>query len=121
MAVSYFWPASLPQVPQKGYSEDIGLNVLRTPMDSGPAKMRRRAKKPDTLNVSFLLTTTQAESLKSFVLDTLQGVARFGFPHPRTNQTVEARIIPSQDGIYYKLQYAAPGYYSASMQLEILP
>lgn len=120
MAVNYFWPASLPQSPQKGFSEDINLNVLRTPMDSGPAKVRRRSKSPAMMSVSFLMSKAQVDTLETFVLDTTQGVARFGFPHPRTGQTVEARIVP-QDRTYYKLQYAAPGYYNVSMQLEILP
>jgi hypothetical protein len=120
MAVSYFWPPSLPQAPQKGYTEDIGVNVLRTPMDQGPAKMRKRGKRPDVLNVSFLLTSAQVETLKTFVTEILGGVARFGFTHPRTNTQVETRIVP-QDSVFYKLQYVAPGYYTASMQFEILP
>lgn len=120
MAVSYFWPASLPQRPQKGYSEEIGVNVLRSPMDAGPAKMRRRGNKPSILNVSFILTTAQVETLENFVFNTTRGVARFGFPHPRTNTQVEVRIVP-QESVYYKLQYVAPGYYSAALQLEILP
>lgn len=120
MAVTYYWPASLPQVPQKGYSEDIGMNVLVTPMDAGPAKMRRRSKKPSKLSVSFLLTTAQVATLENFVLNTLQGIARFGFPHPRTAATVEARVVP-QEGVHFRLQYTAPGYYTASMTLEVLP
>lgn len=121
MAVSYFWPASLPQGPQKGYTEDINLNVLRTPMDAGPPKLRKRGKKPSTLSLTFLLTSTQVTTLESFILDTIQGVARFGFTHPRTLASIEARIIPQQEGTYYKLQYVAPGYYTANLQFEILP
>jgi hypothetical protein len=120
MAVSYLWPASLPQVPQKGYTEDIGVNVLRTPMDAGPAKMRRRSRKPAIMNVTFFLTTAQVATLENFVTNTIGGVARFGFTHPRTKVQVETRIVP-QDSVYYKLQYVGPGYYTASMQFEILP
>jgi hypothetical protein len=121
MAVSYIWPLTLPQVVQKGFSESIGINVLRTPMDAGPAKMRARSKRPSVMNVSFLLTTAQVAILESFVLNTIQGVSRFGFPHPRTSAQVEARIVPGQDGQYYSVQYAAPGYWSVALQLEILP
>src|SRR5574343_16922 len=120
MAVSYYWPASLPQVPQKGYSEDIGVNVQVTPMEQGPAKYRRRGRKPAKLSVSFIMTTAQVATLENFVENTIKGVARFGFTHPRTNAVVETRIIPS-DGVYYKLTYLAPGFYTVSSTFEILP
>lgn len=121
MAVSYVWPAGLPQVVEKGFSESIGLNVLRTPMDAGPAKMRRRSLRPSIMNVSFLLTTAQVATLETFVLTTLNGTARFGFPHPRKGVQVETRIVPGSDGMYYNISYRAPGYYGVAMQLEILP
>ena len=121
MAVSYIWPAGLPQVVEKGFTESMGLNVLRTPMDAGPAKMRRRSLKPTVMNVSFLLTTAQVSTLETFVFTTLNGTARFGFPHPRKGTQVEARIVPGQDGSYYTLSYRAPGYYGVALQLEILP
>lgn len=121
MAVSYVWPLTLPQVPQKGFSESIGLNILRSPMDAGPAKQRRRSQRPSTMAVTFLLTTAQVTYLETFVLDTIQGVARFGFPHPRTGVQEETRIVPSQDGSLYTVAYAAPGYWQVSLSLEILP
>lgn len=124
MAYSYVWPASLPQVPQKGYSETGGANILSTAMDSGPAKRRYRGKKPQILSVSFLMTTTEVATLETFALgpSAIRGVARFGFPHPRTGLTVEVRILPEgNDGNLYNVSYSAPGYYNVSMKLEVLP
>lgn len=121
MAYSYTWPTSLPQVPQKGYTETGGVLLLRTPQDSGPAKMRYRGNKPQMLNCSFLMTSAQVTVLESFVKNTIRGVARFGFIHPRTNSTVEVRIVPQSEGDLYNLAYVAPGYYTATLQLEILP
>lgn len=121
MAVTYVWPAGLPQVVEKGFTESIGLNVLRTPMDAGPAKMRRRSLRPSIMNVTLLLTTAQVTTLETFVFSTIQGTARFGFPHPRKGTQVETRIVPGQDGSYYTLAYRAPGYYGVALQLEILP
>ena len=121
MAVSYIWPTTLPQLVEKGYTESIGLNVLRTPMDAGPAKMRRRSLKPTILNVTFMMKTAQIPLLETFVLTTINGTARFGFPHPRTGTQVEARIVPGSDGAYYTVSYRAPGYYGVGLQLEILP
>lgn len=115
------WPLDLPQAPQKGYTEDLGVLVVRTPMDMGPAKQRRRGQMPDQLNVNFLMTTQQVASLKSFVEDSIRGVARFTFPHPRTQATPEVRIVPQNGGNMYNVSYVAPGYYTVSLQLEILP
>ena len=121
MAVNYVWPPGLPQTVQQGYTESVGMNILRSPMDAGPAKMRKRSNKPSILSVSFILTTSQVETLETFVKDTTKGIYRFGFPHPRTLSQVEVRIIPGQDGVYYTLNYLAPDFYSVSLQLEILP
>lgn len=121
MAYTYVWPASLPQVPQKGYSEDIGINILRTPMDAGPAKLRVRGKKPAILNLSFIMTSQQIDTLENFIVNTIKGTARFGFLHPRKNIVVETRIVPQNDGVFFKLQYLAPNYYTVGLTFEILP
>lgn len=115
------WPNTLPQVPQKGYTETLGTNIIRTNMDAGPAKMRYRGRRPDMLNVQFLMTTAQTDTLQTFVQTTLAGVRRFSFTHPRKNTTVEVRIVPQQDGALYNLSYTAPGFYMISMQFEVLP
>jgi hypothetical protein len=117
------WPTanSFPQSPQKGFTESVGLNIIRSPMDSGPAKMRRRGTAPNTMDLSFILTTAQTTTLETFIKDTLLGVKRFSFTHPRTAATVEARIVPLGDGEFFKLQYLAPGYWNTSLKFEILP
>lgn len=120
MAYSYVWPPSLPS-PQKGFTESIGALVIRTPMDSGPAKMRKIGKRPQQLNVSFMLTTEQVATLEDFVLNTLQATARFGFTHPRTGVVEEVRIVPQGEGALYNVTYVAPGYYTVTLQLEVLP
>ena len=117
----YTWPTSLPQVPQRGFSESIGLNILRTPMDMGPAKQRRRSSRPSTMSVSFLMTTLQVSTLETFCFNTIQGTTRFNFRHPRTSSTVEVRIVPQQDGELFKVQYMAPTYWTVTLNLEILP
>jgi hypothetical protein len=121
MAASYTWPLSLPQSPQKGYSETGGVLTDRTPQDSGPAKLRYIGNKPQVLSVTFLMTTAQVTTLENFVKNTTRGTARFYFPHPRLSTPVEARIVPQGEGEYYTLSYVAPGYYSVPLILEVLP
>ena len=120
------WPPTLPTYPQKNFTENIGINLLRTPMDSGPAKMRWRSSRPQQLNVQYLLTTQQVETLETFLVTTLRGVLRFNYPHPRLSSGTtyvykEVRVVPQQNGDLMTLQYAAPGYYTVSLQLEVLP
>ena len=121
MAYTYTWPAWLPQVPQKGFTETGGVNIIRTPTDAGPAKQRRRGKRSSTLNLSFIMTTAQTTQLESFIDNTIKGTARFGYLHPRTNQTIEARIVPTQDGQLYTYTYLAPGYWTVALTFEVLP
>jgi hypothetical protein len=117
------WPTAndFPQSPQKGFSESIGANVVRSPMDAGPAKQRRRSRRPSTLDVSFIMTTQHTETLESFINNDLQGVNRFQFTHPRLYTTIDVRIVPQGEGEFFRLQYLAPGYYQTSLKLEILP
>jgi len=120
------WPPSLPQYPERNYSETLGVNVIRTPMDSGPAKVRYRSNRPQTLNVQYTLSKTQVDTLETFLLTTIKGVLRFSYPHPRLSSGTtyvmrEVRVVPQQDGQLFTLQYVAPDYYKIGLQLEILP
>lgn len=118
---NYVWPPALPQVPQRGFSESVGANIIRTPTDQGPAKQRRRSLRPSIMGVSFLMTTAQVAILQDFLYDTLQCVKAFDFTHPRTGYTVNTRVVPGQDGELFKSTYAAPGYWTITLNFEILP
>ena len=123
------WPASLPQVPQKGFTESVGINVIRSQTDAGPAKQRRRAARPNELSVNFLMTTAQTQKLEDFIKNLptntttpgIAGVNRFSYMHPRLYTTVEVRIIPGSSGEFFTLQYMAPGYWSTSLKFEVMP
>jgi hypothetical protein len=90
-------------------------------MDMGPAKMRRRGQRGNILGVSFILTSQQATELDRFIKSDLKGVYRFTFTHPRTNTSVEVRIVPQGEGEFYKLTYLAPGYWNTDLTFEVLP
>jgi hypothetical protein len=120
MSVIY-WPPGVPNVPQKGYTEDRGVNLVVTPMDAGPAKVRKRSNKPAVLNMSFIMTTAQLATLDDWIINTINYVSRFKFTHPRTNQSVDCRFMPQSSGNVYTTNYLAPGYYTISVQLEVMP
>lgn len=115
------WPGTLPQSPQKDFTENIGVNIIRSQMDAGPAKQRLRSRRPTTMNLSFIMTTSQTQTLESFIQNTLLGVKRFNFTHPRLGTTVECRLVPQGEGQFFSLQYRAPGYWQTNLQFEILP
>lgn len=119
---TYSWPGTLPtEVDSSGFSETVGVLVLVSPMDAGPAKMRRRGQKPRKMNVSFVMDDTQISTLETFIQSTLRGTARFDFPHPRTGVTMEVRIVPSGDGEYFTINQFAPFLYNVAMTFEQLP
>jgi hypothetical protein len=92
-------------------------------MDAGPAKRRYRGKHAQTMQLTFVMTDTEVSTLETFVLgpNAIKGVARFGFKHPRTGLMKEVRMVPQGEGTLYTLNYLAPGYWTVSLQLEILP
>lgn len=110
------WPSGLCPLINT-FKESPPDNAIRTEMDRGPAKMRRRT----TANVrpvafSMFLKPAQVQTLDDFYMnDTFSGVEPFDFQHPRTKQYVKARFT------------AMPQYtnrstgYDVSIALEILP
>jgi hypothetical protein len=121
MATSYTWPSSLPAPLFGSFSEDSGMNVLQTPMDAGPAKIRKRSNRASKMQMSFSLTDSQVTTLETFVQTTISGVARFAFTHPRTGNAVEARIVPSSDGSFYQLSQSGTSRWNVSISMEVLP
>jgi|LakMenEpi03Aug12_release.lakeMendotaPanAssembly.Ray.scaffolds.fasta_scaffold978949_1 hypothetical protein len=122
MAASYTFPASLPQYPlMAGYTESIGANIIRTPMELGPAKQRRRGSKPTTMSINYIFTDAQLTTFNTFVLDTIKGIARFNYTHPRTAASIEVRIVPSSDGSLFSCAKEGDDVWSVSFQIEVLP
>ena len=122
--MAILWPSNLPLNPLlAGYAESIPSNVLRTQMDAGPAKTRRRsAAKPWSMSVSFSCTNEQAVTLSEFVQDTIKGGAlRFEWTHPRTGANIECRIVPEGEKIVSLEPMGCGNYWLASMTMEVLP
>ena len=119
---AYTWPSSLPhKAIRDGFSEVGGVNVIRTPMDSGPAKTRRRSRLAKPIQITFLMTKAQIVTLENFVENVLFGVRRFNFTHPRTLAAVEVRIVPGNDGVFYTLSPLGVDFWNVSMTFEVLP
>lgn len=94
---AYTWPLGLPQVPEKGYSESIGVKVSRNSMDSGATKLRTKGVRPDEVSLSYFMTLEQLETLDAFINNTLRVTAPFNFPHARRKAYT---IVPLAVGSY---------------------
>ena len=86
------WPSTLPLPEQEGYNEAQANNILRTTMDAGAPKQRRRYTAVyTTVKFQMTLTSTQTTTLMSFY--NLVGADAFTWTHPRTSASVTARFI----------------------------
>lgn len=113
------WPASLPEQPlADGYTESALPNVVRSEMEIGPAKLRRRyTAEIKVYAVQFMLTTAQVATLETFYDSTLNGgVDPFDWVDHRTGATVSYRFRSRP--MYYT---AAPGHWRCSSELETVP
>ena len=109
------WPASLPFPAVNSLKESPPDNTMRSQMDKGPEKMRRRT----TANVrplSFTLNLTPAlvNTLDAFYIS-VEGEV-FDYTHPRTLAAVKARFTAPPD--YMEKEATI---YDASISLEIMP
>jgi hypothetical protein len=85
------WPGGLPQSPLLAATKEaLADNVVRSPMDTGPAKVRRRATAGvRKMTLESLMTTAQVATLDTFFTTTLlDGSLPFDWTSPRTGATV---------------------------------
>ena len=85
----YSWPATLPDWSWEGLEEQPPDVAVRTEMDAGPPKVRRRHTtnaRPFTGRV--VLIKTEVATFDEFYVTTLKGgTLRFDYTNPRTGDT----------------------------------
>ena len=112
------WPGILPTAPLLGFRETAPDVGLRTKMDSGPAKLRRRftaGVRP--IEVPLVLDDGQLDALADFFeTTTAGGTLRFDFVDPRSGAAVKCRFVGPPD---YDL--IAPTRWRVTLKLEVLP
>lgn len=113
------WPATLPQSPLlSGFEEQPPDTRLRTQMDAGPPKTRRRWQTGvRKLTVDLLLSKDQVAILETFIFTTLEGGSLpFDWTHPRTGASTSFMLesIPKYSAVTHSL-------FQTSLSLEILP
>lgn len=114
------WPASLPQnMLMDGYSHSAANNILRTNMDAGPAKQRRRfTSGPQPVTGKIFVNDTELETFKDwYVDDLLEGALRFDWVDQDDGTTAVEYRFTSQP----TWEPAGPGYWFINLPLEIMP
>lgn len=97
------FPAELREIfiPRENYKEGFGDNVIRSPMDTGSTKRRKRftaTVKP--LTVLLPLSAAQLDVFLDFYdNDISEGALAFTYPHPRTGVDVTASFTKPPDDI----------------------
>lgn len=70
------WPAVLPAPLAEGYTLSPGDQTIRTDMEVGAARVRRRTTaRNDQLNVGWTLTVAELDTLRDWFDDDVTGIA----------------------------------------------
>lgn len=115
------WPLDLPQRPLRdGYKEGGRQTLLRTQMDAGPAKTRRRATAGvRRIAARYAMSEEQlGRFLDFFEHDLADGAVPVWMPHPRTGETVRVSLAASEP------EWTPLGTgprWAVALQLEVLP
>lgn len=108
------FPFGANKILRDGYSESPPERTIRTNMDVGPAKVRRRTfAATSPIAFSMYLTNSEWNTLYDFYL--ANDATVFNFVHPRTGQTVKARFSDIPDGSFNQTMW------SVNVKLEIMP
>jgi hypothetical protein len=116
------WPSNVPLAfLNNSYQESFASNLLRSDMDSGPAKVRRRTSagvRP--LEGQLLLSGAERAVIEAFFTNTLRsGALPFSATHPRTGASILLRFV--EPPAYGDFPTATEAYYTVSLKLEVLP
>jgi hypothetical protein len=109
------WPEGLPATLRvSGLSVQPSSNVIRTAMDAGPKKARRRYTANSVkYSGSMILNMAQMETFKRFYRDALaDGALRFNFTDPAGLETAEFRF--TADYSYT----ASDGFFEVALPME---
>lgn len=88
------WPASLPGL-RLPVDHQIQSGLIRTKMDAGPDKVRRRSSAtPENFSFPMRLKGSEYDTLQTFYNSTLGGGAlSFNFDNPRTDTEETFRFL----------------------------
>jgi len=118
------WPSTLPQNQFIGVADERGKGAIRTSMDAGPAKTRRRfSAAVRAITCPIEMTGTQRGTFDTFFITTLaEGSLPFTWSDPETDVTQNFRFT-APPKFTLDLGNSTPGnrVWKSILMLEILP
>lgn len=116
------WPATLPKF-NLDTQETRQDGVIRTPMDAGPAKSRRRFSAVSRyLSTDLILTGEQRATFDTFFDETLaDGSLTFDMEDPKDGAIVQMRFTAPPSYVYAGARGGVVTIHIVSLSLEILP
>lgn len=115
---SVTWPSTLPNCPERDYSESLKDNVIRSDMDAGMQKQRQRYTRTQRMmSVSFLLTDAQKATFYTFFSNIKGGALPFNFPDPLTGTSIVVRTTGAINGPVF----VSKNLWRVKFEVEILP
>ncbi len=117
------WPGGLPQNQFKGVADERQKGAIRTAMDAGPAKIRRRfSAVVRAINTSLMMTGTQRQTLNTFFITTLaEGSTPFTWTDPVDDTTQNFRFTAPPKFALQQGGTTGLRIWRADLMLEILP
>ncbi|MDD3492349.1 MAG: hypothetical protein PHZ19_02480 [Candidatus Thermoplasmatota archaeon] len=113
------WPATLPQEFEVGgFSVTPANNVVRTQVDAGVPKRRRRfTKGVSTIDGKMSMDLAQYLIFKAFVASLNDGVDQFSFPRPGyCSGTIAVSLVPDKT----KIDHLGGDAFEVALSLETL-
>lgn len=112
------WPSTLPSPSPGGYQEILPDNTIRTEMEVGPPKVRKRATSaPTQYSLSFEMDNTDVNTLETFYRTTInEGADPFTMDDPRNGTSETFRVVTAPE-----ISALSPVYYRVNINMEKLP
>jgi len=108
------WPSTL-VIRRDAFNETPPARQLRSSMDVGPDKVRRRTTlAPRNITIQMLLTDALLDTFDDFYVANDTGI--FDFVHPRTTETMTARFT-DEPPTYESMD----NLWNVKVTLELLP
>lgn len=117
--MSIYWPSQIQQLlNQDSFSLKKGETLLRSDVDVGPKKVRRRFTRPvDTFTAGFNMTISEYAIFNTFFdTEVAGGATAFILNHPITGVATNVRFTGPP-----AIKSIGGGNFVASMEFEILP
>lgn len=120
---SQSWPAGLPQNIRIPTNHQPGEQSIRTQMDAGPNKVRRRyTAVEEPFTTVMVMNGQDYQDFQNFYNTTLEGGSlRFDWENPVNDNTVEMRFTAPPQGEIISGGSATERTWRVQMELEIMP